>query len=46
MIKDGRVVINNNKDLEHFIHALNERLYTTTRSKEQRIATAVRKKDN
>lgn len=46
MIKDGKVVIENNKDLEHFIHALNERLYTTTRSKEQRIATAVRKKDS
>jgi hypothetical protein len=46
MIKGGKVVIENNKDLEHFIHALNERLYTTSRSKEQRIATAVRKKDS
>lgn len=44
MVKDGKVVINSNQDLEHFLHALDERLYTTSRSHEQRIATAVRKK--
>lgn len=43
MVKDGKVLINNNNDLERYLLALDERLYTAKRSQQQRIATATRK---
>lgn len=43
MVKDGKLIINTNLDLERYLLALDERLYTAKRSQQRRIATATRK---
>lgn len=43
MVVEGKLLIKNNIDLERYLLALDERLYTATRSQQRRIATATRK---
>lgn len=43
MLDGNKIIIKNNKDLENYLLALDERLYTAKRSQQQRVATATRK---
>jgi len=43
MLDGDKILIKNNKDLENYLLALDERLYTAKRSQQQRVATATRK---
>ncbi|ENT8828957.1 MULTISPECIES: hypothetical protein [Morganellaceae] len=43
LVSEDKVVINNNSDLTNYLYALDERLYTTKRSKAKRMVTAMRK---
>jgi len=43
LVAGDKVIINNNVDLTNYLYALDERLYTTKRSKAKRMVTAMRK---
>ncbi|PNK59395.1 hypothetical protein A6J33_023385 [Pantoea sp. FDAARGOS_194] len=43
MLDGDKILIKDNKDLENYLLALDERLYTAKRSQQQRVATATRK---
>lgn len=43
MLEGDKILIKDNKDLENYLLALDERLYTAKRSQQQRVATATRK---
>jgi len=43
MLQGDKILIKDNKDLENYLLALDERLYTAKRSQQQHVATAIRK---